>query len=334
MSAPIKIALISFAHVHAPAYAEALLKIPNAKLAYVWDDNIERGKQMADKYGAGFEPSLQTLLKNEIDGAVITSENSLHAKLVDEIAASKSSVKAVLCEKPISINLAEGEKMISTAKSSGLDLYTAFPCRYSPSFLKALATVQSGKLGKVIGIRATNHGVCPMGWFVETDKSGGGSLIDHTVHVADLNHVLLGEKAVEVYAESGNNMYHQSWEDSAFLTITYAGGAFSTLDSSWSRPPKSFKTWGDVTLEILGEGGEIAIDMFGQSFTRYDESTTQTRTVGWGSNIDQALVADFVKAASGERPTLLATGEDGLAAAKVAFAAYESIKRQAPVKTV
>jgi UDP-N-acetylglucosamine 3-dehydrogenase len=169
-----------------------------------------------------------------------------------------------------------------------------------------------------------------MGWFVDVDKSGGGAIIDHTVHVADLNRLLLGREATEVYAESGNNMYHQSWEDTGFLTVSY-GETFATIDTSWSRPPKSFKTWGDVTMEIVGTAGVVALDLFSQALTRYDESTGTTRMVGWGSNTDAGLVDDFLRASRDEAVEWLATGVDGLRASEVAYAAYESVRTRVPV---
>ena len=40
--------------------------------------------------------------------------------------------------------------------------------------------------GEVIAIKATNRGMCPWGWFVDIGLSGGGAVMDHTVHVLDL----------------------------------------------------------------------------------------------------------------------------------------------------
>jgi predicted dehydrogenase len=129
-------------------------------------------------------------------------------------------------------------------------------------------------------------------------------------------------------------MYHQSWEDCGMLTIRYSGGTFATLDTSWSRPPKSFKTWGDVTMEIVGEEGVIEIDMFGQALGFYSEATGGFRETGWGSNIDAGLVDDFLRLSRGENAPAIATGADGLRAAEVAFAAYESVRTNAPVAVV
>jgi UDP-N-acetylglucosamine 3-dehydrogenase len=319
---PVRIAILSFAHMHSYSYAAASVARPDVELVGIWDDDQIRGSEAAEKYGTQFFSNLDDLLNLHIDAVIVTSENSSHKDLVCQ--AATSGVRAILCEKPIATTKADAELMLSVCQEHGVFLATAFPCRYSPSFIKLQESVEAGALGDIIGIRATNHGVCPFDWFVDVEKSGGGAVIDHTVHVADLNRLLLKTEAVDVFAEIGNGMYHQEWDDTGFLTISYEDGVFVTLDSSWSRPKKSFPTWGDVTLEVVGTQGVAQVDMFAQAMNHYSETTAAHRMIGWGSDIDADLVTDFLAAARGEQPTRIATGEDGLKALEVALAAYES----------
>jgi len=318
--------------MHSAPYLANLKARSDVELVGIYDDDAVRGQRAADANGTRYFADAAALLAEGLDGVIVTSENIHHRPLIEQVCAAKIGAKVIMCEKPLATSAADGQAMIDVCRSAGIRLATAFPCRYSPAFQRALTVVRSGKLGKIVAIRGTNHGACPFGWFVEVGKSGGGAVIDHTVHVADLNRVLLGAEATEVYCEVGNNMYHQTWEDTGFLTITYGDGVFSTLDASWSRPPKSFHTWGDVTLEIVAEGGVLNIDMFNQGLTYYSEATGTTKTIGWGSDTDEGLVGDLVLAARGETPAMLATGEDGLRAAEVAFAAYESARTGQPIK--
>ena len=175
-------------------------------------------------------------------------------------------------------------------------LATAFPCRYSPAFGRLRAQVQAGAIGEVLAIRGTNRGRMPGGWFMDRALSGGGAVIDHTVHVADLNRVLLGREATEVYAEIGSGFYHQEWDDTGFLTIGYDGGVFATLDTSWSRP-KTYPTWGDVTMQVVGTGGVLDMDMFAQNLVHYDDAAGRVGWTNWGSGMDAGLVADFLRLA-------------------------------------
>lgn len=302
---------------------------PDVTFVGIWDEDAGRGKEQAQAHGTRFFENLDDLLGENLDGVMVCSDNTSHCELVTR--AASAGPKAILCEKPIATTLQDAREMVEACDKSGAFLGIAFPCRYSPAFHRARAMVQEGKLGDVLAIRATNHGMCPFGWFVEKERSGGGAVIDHTVHVADLNRVLLGQEAAEVYAEIGNRMYHQDWEDTGFLTITYAGGVFSTLDSSWSRPRKSFNTWGDVTMEIVGTGGVIWVDMFNQALTHYSEQAGKANLAGWGSNLDAGLVNDFVARARGDETTTLASGYDGLKALEVALGAYRSAETNAPV---
>jgi predicted dehydrogenase len=124
--------------------------------------------------------------------------------------------------------------------------------------------------------------------------------MDHTVHVADLLRVLLESEPVTVFCEADNGILHGNFDDTGFLTITFENGVFATLDASWSRP-KTFPTWGDVTLGVTGTRGVIELDMFAQEATHYDDARGRVRYVDWGSNIDAGLVAAWVRAlASGQ----------------------------------
>ena len=219
--------------------------------------------------------------------------------------------------------------MLGAVAKAGTKLMTAFPCRYSPGFRELCRKVWAGDLGEIRAICATNRGRCPFGWFVEVEKSGGGAMIDHTVHVADLLRVLLRAEPVSVMAQTGNNMYGKGWEDIAMLSIGFAGGVFATLDSSWSRHA-SYKTWGDVTMHVVGERAVLELDMFGQEVHVYKSGEVTHTVAGFGSNIDAGLVADFVRCIREDSPEPI-SGRDGLQAARVAMAGYESVRTGQPV---
>ena len=148
-------------------------------------------------------------------------------------------------------------------------------------------------------------------------------MIDHVVHVADLLRDLLGEEPVKVQAQIGNNMYGNEWEDTAMVTLEYPSGVFATLDSSWSRP-STYRTWGDVTMNVIGDDGVIEMDMFGQEI-QYFHAGGNTHTVAsYAPNLDALMVGEWLSAiAEGREP--LVTGADGFAAAKVALAGYRSL---------
>jgi len=323
----VKIGVMSFAHMHAYSYTAAVNDLPDAQLVGIADHDPERGREMAEKFNTRFIPNYEELLKEDIDAVIITSENCMHKELT--IMAAEAG-KHVLCEKPISTNVEDAKAMIEVCRKNNVQLMTAFPCRYSPAVIKAREAIRSGRIGEVLSIKGTNHGKMPGGWFVDKSKSGGGAVIDHTVHVTDLMRWILESEPVEVYAEISNAMFHDVYDDCGMLTITFENGVFSTLDTSWTRP-KSFPTWGDVTMSIQGTKGVVEVDLFAQTLGLYSDKTMSTAWPGWGDNTDYWMVKDFVSAIA-EGRTVSITGEDGMAALAVALAAYKSGDAKAPVR--
>jgi predicted dehydrogenase len=322
----IKVGMMSFAHLHAMSYAASLNELPTAEFVGIADHDAARAAQMAAQFGAKAFGSYEELLASDVQAVVVASENVRHRELV-EMAARAG--KHVLCEKPLATTLADGRAMIEACQSAGVQLMTAFPCRFSPATERLKASLEQGRIGSILAIRGTNRGRCPFDWFVDKSLSGGGAVIDHTVHVTDLIRWLTGKEVVEVYAETSNRMFHREFEDIGFLTLGLEGGLFATLDASWSRP-KSFPTWGDVTMAVVGENGTLYLDLFSQNLVLYSDKTGGTTWHPWGSNVDTLMLSAFVEAVAEGKPVPV-TGEDGLRAAEVALAAYRSADAAEPV---
>jgi predicted dehydrogenase len=317
---------LSVAHMHAWGYAGAVARLPGCELVGVADDDTERGRRFAADRGTRCFGSYDELLAQPIDAVVITSENVRHRELCEAAAASG---KHVLCEKPLATTIADGERMITACQENGVQLGTAFPCRFSPSYVELRRLVCQGTVGEILALKTTNRGRNPGGWFTNKALSGGGAVIDHTVHVADLLRDLLQAEVAEVYCEASNAIGHQDYDDVGILTLTFHNGVFATLDCSWSRP-KSYPTWGDVTIEVIGDRGTARMDMFRQNHIRYSDETMRCTFEHWGDDLDSLLVSDFVdNAGRGQPPTT--SGLDGLRAAEVAIAAYRSVETGAPV---
>ncbi|HVK02621.1 MAG TPA: Gfo/Idh/MocA family oxidoreductase [Armatimonadaceae bacterium] len=317
----LKIGLLSTAHMHAASYAAQVNAHPAAQLVGLWDDSPERLAKQAQAYQTAPFADADELVAAS-DAVVVCSENVHHRALTEKAAAAG---KPVLCEKPLAINPDDARAMVETCRAAGVPLYTAFPCRFSPAFQQLRDVVGSGALGEILAVRGTNRGRCPGGWFVDTKLSGGGAVMDHTVHVTDLLRFLLGSEAKSVFCESDNNLIHGDFDDTGFVAINFESGVFATLDASWSRP-KTFPTWGDVTLGVTGTKGTVELDMFGQESVLFSDTAGRVSYAGWGSNIDEGLVKAFVRAVTEGVADEIATGEDGLRAVEVVEAAYESVR--------
>jgi UDP-N-acetylglucosamine 3-dehydrogenase len=324
---PVRIGIMSFAHMHAASYAHSIVTRPDTHLVGVADHDPERAQRMAGQFGTQAFADYEALLAApDLDAVVIGSENIRHRALT-EMAAGAG--KHVLCEKPIATTIADGEAMIAACAKAGVQLMTAFPCRYSPIMQRMKSALETGEAGDIVAFRGTNRGRNPGGWFIDKALSGGGATIDHTVHVTDLMRWILQDEVKEVYAEISNGIGHQDFDDVGFLSMTFQKGVFATLDASWSRP-KSFPTWGDVTLEVITDRGTVSMDMFAQNVVLYSDKTQSVSWFNWGGSMDDGLIGAFAHAIASNEPVPI-TGEDGLRALEVALAAYRSAEQAAPV---
>ncbi|WP_231506210.1 Gfo/Idh/MocA family protein [Paenibacillus sp. UNC451MF] len=323
----IRLGVISFSHMHGYSYTRALLEQPGTELVGVYDESEERGKAAAEQFQTSFYNDYTQLL-SKIDGVLICSDNIKHFPYAK--AAAEAGVH-ILVEKPITTVGSEARELIDLCERKQVSLQTAFPVRLNSSVRKVKKQIEDGEIGEVVAIAATNHGKMPGGWFVDPELSGGGSVLDHTVHVADIMRWLLKSEVQEVYAEVDTLLHDIPVDDCGLLSMKFDNGVIATLDTSWSRP-STFSTWGDVTMRIVGTKGVIHLDAFAQAGSLWEsDSPTTHKVVGWGDSSNGALAAEFIHSI-GERRKPTISGEDGLRAAEVAWAAYESAKSGQPVQ--
>lgn len=323
----LKIGILGTAHGHADSYAAEVSAHPGAELIGVWDDNAERLATNAAQYSAAAFDMMDALCEAS-DAIIVCSENVYHRPLTE--AAARHG-KSVLCEKPLATTPEDARAMIAACDLAGVPLFTAFPCRFSPAFIALRDAAHRGDLGEILAVRGTNRGKCPFGWFVDTKLSGGGAVMDHTVHVSDLLRVLLRSEVVSVFCESDNRMFSGDFDDTGIVQLTFGSGVFATIDCSWSRPPQTFPTWGDVTMGVQGTRATVEMNMFAQGATLYNESAAKIQTLGYGSGTDGGMVAAFVRAVETGESGDLATGTDGLRTVEIVAAAYESVQTHQPV---
>lgn len=318
----LKIGMISFAHIgHANSYAAGLQTIEGVEITGVFDDDTQRGEEAAKRFNTIFYSDYKQLLQ-KIDGVVISSENKKHFPLAIEAAIAK---KHMLIEKPITTDGAEARELIDLCAKHNLVLQTAFPVRENESVKRVKHQIDSGEIGDIVAIAATNHGKMPGGWFIDHALSGGGAVLDHTVHVVDLMRWFLQSEVKEVYAEADTLLHDIPVDDCGLLSMVFDNGVIATLDTSWSRP-ESFATWGDVTMRIIGKQGVIHLDAFAQAGSFWENGSAQShKYVNWGDKSNTALVVEFIASIRANRPSSI-TGLDGLRAAEVAWAAYESVE--------
>ncbi|WP_224337542.1 Gfo/Idh/MocA family protein [Haloprofundus halobius] len=316
----VRIGLCSVAHLHADSYAACLNNLDDAELVGVTEseERVAEGREKADEYGVDyFDPDA---LLAEVDGVVVCSTNADHLAWVRRAAHAGVDV---LCEKPLAPSVEAAHEMVDLCHRADVHLGVAMPLRFSQPARNAKTAVENGVLGDICFLSGTNRGQMPGSWFVDEAESGGGAVMDHSVHIVDIVRWITGEDVREVYAETETRFNDIPVEDVNLLSMTLTDGTEFVLDGSWSKPDE-WDFWGDATLRLVGTEGVVSIDCFDQKIKQTrDTGDPGIRSVFWGSNPDEGLVADFVEAVAEDRPPLK-TGADAVNDVAVVEAAYES----------
>jgi predicted dehydrogenase len=305
---PLRIAVLSFAHTHALSYVHALKDIPGVELiaadpdGATAPDDAPRGAALAAELGVAYVDTYDEAFAWRPDAVVIAAENSRHRALVERAAAAGAHV---LCEKPLATTVEDAVAMRDACDAAGVLLMVAYPVRFSPVVRDAIAELRSGRLGRILGITGINNGTLPQdrAWFTDPALAGGGALVDHVVHCADLLDELLSERAQSVRAVS-NRVLHADRdlevETGGLVTIRYPGGVVATIDCSWSWPLSS-PTWGGLTLQVVAERGTVTVSPFARGVAGHDAHGETWSPVG--SDLDALLLDEFVSAVrAGRQP--------------------------------
>lgn len=322
-----KIGIMSFAHMHAYSYAEALNQLPNVELVGIFDDDVSKGQEVATQFGTTHYENQAEFLAEEMDAVIICSENDRHKEMVLSAAKAK---KHILCEKPIATNVEDAKSMIQACEEEGVTLQIAYPVRFSEPISKLKKMIDNGEFGEIIAFRTTNRGQSPGGWFIDQEQSGGGAVLDHTVHMLDIMRWYLGEEVIEVDAIVDSYFHDIDIDDAGLLTFKFESGIIASHDASWSRFSE-YPTWGDATIEVIGTKKIAKVDAFQEHFRKFNKGPKSLEHVPFGSDMDFGLVRDFVDCVrEGRQPSI--TGFDGLKSLEVSLAAYEASKQGKSIK--
>jgi len=330
----LRVGIMSFAHVHAATYARLLARWPGVEVraadpgAASAPADESRGRELAASLGVGYADSYEELLAWKPDAVIVASENARHRSLVEAAAAAGA---AVLCEKPLATTHEDALAMQSACDGAGVTLMTAYPVRFSPAFVRLREIVTAGGVGELLGATGTNNGQIPVGeraWFTDPELSGGGALVDHIVHVADLIDSLTGLRPLTVHAAT-NRILHADKsqvraETGGLVTVGYEGGFILTIDCSWSQPD-SAPNWGGLTLHVVGSTGIAEIDPFAHHVGGFTELGPSGLHLSYGVDTDELLLAAFLDGARrGHQPQ--PDGQAGIRTLAIVLAAQESAR--------
>jgi len=315
----IRIALVGaggIGHAHQRAWAS----VPGASIAAVVDTDLERAKAMAKELKAKAYASHDEILKAvEVEAVDVCTPPAYHRTPVE---AALAAGKHVLCEKPLADRPAAARAMVKAANASGKLLMTAFCHRFHPPIARVRELIDEGKLGEVHMFR--NRFAGPFAgvedvWFSNPKVSGGGCLMDTSVHSVDLFRFLAGEVArVEGAGVTVSNKLRPGVEDTAAMLLVSTSGAIGTIEASWTLPG------GVNVVEVYGTKGVAFVHYWDGLQSRYQvEGMADYEPLPEEGDRFVGEVSHFAAAVRGECE-LSVTGFDGQRAVEVIYEAYRS----------
>jgi predicted dehydrogenase len=233
----IKIAFAGTGYI-SRVHTEAARKLPQVELAAVVNHHPDSLHAFAQRFGIR-----RTYLRVEdmladggVDALVVSTPNYLHA--LQTIAALQVGVH-VMVEKPMAMNAAEAQAMLSASQASGALLMVAHCWRFDDEVQWLKKQVESGRLGRII--RTKSYGVHvnwgPSGWFTQKVYAGGGAMADMGIHAIDTVRYLLGDpQPRRVVARIGTHYLSADVDDTGVLMVEWANGATSYIEAGWWQP--------------------------------------------------------------------------------------------------
>ncbi|HKO80319.1 MAG TPA: Gfo/Idh/MocA family oxidoreductase [Chitinophagaceae bacterium] len=215
---------------------------------------MSHNNKSVDKFAREFNiPDSYTdfneFLKNKtIDVVYIATPHPHHFK--QSLACLENNIP-VLCEKPMTINADQSQKLISAAQTHKTFLMEGMWIRFLPSIQQVLSIIKEGRIGHIVSIKAS---MCykaphdPNSRYFDP-ALGGGSLLDLGIYPVFLAHLLLGKpdtiKAVGTLSNEGV-------DEACSVLFHYKTGQQAILESS-------LLVQTDIPAEITGEKGIIKI---------------------------------------------------------------------------
>ena len=306
---------------------------PRAALHCVYDVHTAAAQKVAAAHGAQVAPGVAAALADPaVDAVLIASSTDTH---VDLITAAAKAGKAILCEKPIDLDIRRVEQCRRDIAGTNVPIQLGFNRRYDPSHRGLREAVAKGEIGAVhlLVITSRDPGLAPMDYM----KVSGGIFRDMMIHDFDLARFILGEDPTEVFA-TGSVMIEPALAaigdvDTAMVVLKAPSGALVHINNSRQA------VYGyDQRVEAFGAKGMLQSENWrGSSLRRWSAHATDAQEPLLHFFIQRYAQAyldelnEFVDCVA-DRKAPSVGFEDGRRALIIADAAWESLRSGRAVK--
>jgi len=303
----------------------AIKEAKDTRLVAVLGSTYAKATAFAREHGIerGYDSMEDFIRDPEVDVVYVAGPNGLHASHTLQAAKAR---KHVFCEKPMALTVEDCRSMIEACRKNGVKLGVGLQYRHHPAHLKAREIVASGELGALVFANAQVE-IAPESmpqWYLDPRLSGGGAMHRLGTHRIDLLRFILKCEVEEVSAFIGQTTREKPYEEMVVGILKFNQGAYGTVHFSMTIPhgTNSFDLHGTkaslfckgTTSQWWGGGG-------GELILKGDSVTT---TYPFKKpHLYKEEVEDFNRSIQeGKDPA--ATGMDGLRAAEISIALFES----------
>jgi predicted dehydrogenase len=327
---------------------------PAVRFLAVSDRDADRARRLAEKTGAQAwsADNLEIMSRPEVDAVIVSTIELEHTQ---PILQALSLGKPVLVEKPLALDLAEADRVISAVTAAGGDLHVGFSRRFKKRYLLAKEQIRLGGLGTLTGgtVRLFNtrsQALQTLGRLPENSPTSG-----LTYYIDLMGWLFEDNPVVEVIARGQRGVLRDAGHnttDLAHAILTCADGAVIALSVSYALP-KGYPALGHAArVELLGSEGVMLLDDDHTDRMMYSERgvghvyipdhDVKMAFLGSGTPGDWALgefwgpVATETRSwldhlATG-RPCVLATPAEARRTLQTTLAMEESLRTGAPVR--
>ncbi len=234
-------------------HARAIYAHPGSMLAAVSDAYEENAQNLAQQFGADVRSSEEIIGDSSIDAVLIATPTDTHSDLIE---AATGAGKAVLCEKPVDLDLERAMACQQVAARNGMPVMVGFNRRFDPSFGALKAAVDAGEIGAAEMLSVTSFDPAPPP--VSYIKGSGGLFRDMMIHDFDMANFIMGELPLTISAVGTSvvdpEIARAGDVDTAVVTMTYGNGQIAVIKNS-RRAAYGY----DQRIELLGSKGLLQV---------------------------------------------------------------------------
>ena len=314
-------------------YAEAIAQLaPRVELAAVVDPNASARTAVQSALGIddAYTDAGPVLERHDINAVVVATTTSSHAQVVSDAAHAG---KAIFCEKPLALTVAETKKVIEIVEDKAVLLQIGFMRRFDAAHQQAKTFIDAGRIGKPLTYRSIGRDpACPPPGYA-TPALSGGLIVDMGIHDFDLARWLMSSEVERVSAEGTQLVCEELGQvgdfDQASVNLRFASGAIGSIEVS-----RTARYGYDIRAEVLGADGAVRLgELAGNAdgVAVLDAARTTDNGVppfiGRFAAAYRAQIEDFIDCVQHERPPK-AGGRDALAAIRIGEAATRAAHEQ------